>query len=58
MTKNSLSGKTGFGEHFDAEYDALPESIKMVYSPKEYAWMQPEQRARLIEDETMPEVEE
>lgn len=49
---------SGFGSVFDAEYAALPESIKAIYSPKEYAWMSPERRARLIEEETMPEVPE
>lgn len=53
-----LTTKTDFGPAFDAEYDKLPESLKMVYSPKEYAWMPPERRARLIEEETMPDVEE
>lgn len=50
--------RTGFGPAFDAEYDALPAALKAVYSPKEYAWIPPERRARLIEEETMPEVGE
>lgn len=49
---------TGFGAHFDAEYDSLPESLKLLYTPKEYAWLPPEQRARLVEQECMPEVAE
>lgn len=49
---------SGFGEVFDAEYAALPEAIKSIYSPREYAWMTPERRARLIEEETMPDVAE
>lgn len=49
---------TGYGEAFDAEYDALPEAIKLLYTPKEYAWTQPELRARLIEQECYPDVEE
>lgn len=36
------------------EYDALPESIKAIYSPKEYAWLGAE-KARIIERETMPD---
>jgi len=44
-----------FGALFDAEYDSLPEGLKLIYSPKEYAWMTPERRARLIEEETLPE---
>ena len=47
-----------YGPAFDAEYDQLPESLKLIYTPKEYAWMQPEQRAHLIESECMPDVEE
>ena len=50
--------QTGFGPAFDAEYAALPESLKMIYSPKEYAWIQPERRARLIDEECLPEVGE
>lgn len=49
---------SGFGHVFDAEYAALPEAIKAIYSPREYAWLPPERRARLIEEETMPEVPE
>lgn len=49
---------TGFGTAFDAEYEALPAALKAIYSPKEYAWMSPERRAGLIEEETMPEVPE
>lgn len=44
-----------FGPLFDAEYDNLPEGLKLIYSPKEYAWMTPERRARLIDEETLPE---
>ena len=47
-----------YGLLFDQEYDALPEALKHLYTPKEYAWMTPERRQRLIEEETMPEVEE
>lgn len=49
------SGLSSFGELFDLEYESLPEALKMIYTPKEYAWMSPERRARLIEEETMPE---
>jgi hypothetical protein len=49
---------SSFGFIFDEEYDNLPEGIKMLYSPKDYAWMSPERRQLLIEEETMPEVEE
>lgn len=50
--------QTGFGPAFDAEYDALPEALKAIYTPREYAWLPPERRSRLIEEETMPEVGE
>jgi hypothetical protein len=49
---------SGLGPAFDAEYDALPEPLKMIYSPKEYAWLPPELRARVIEQECLPEVPE
>lgn len=47
-----------FGKDFDREYEALPESIKLLYTPKEYAWLEPDQRARVIEQECLPEVPE
>jgi hypothetical protein len=49
---------SGLGPAFDAEYDALPEPLKMIYSAKEYAWLPPELRARVIEQECLPEVPE
>lgn len=47
-----------FGAAFDAEYDELPESLKLIYTPTEYAWLTPETRSKVIEQETMPEVGE
>lgn len=47
-----------YGESFDSEYAALPESIKVLYSPKEYAWLDPTIRSKLIEQETLPDVAE
>jgi hypothetical protein len=44
-----------FGSDFDREYEELPESLKKIYTPKEYAWMSPERRALLIEEETLPD---
>lgn len=58
MRDDRPAPETGFGAAFDHEYDALPESLKMIYSPKEYAWLEPHQRAKIIENETMPEVPE
>jgi hypothetical protein len=46
---------SSFGQWFDTEYDELPEALKMIYTPKEYAWMSPERRAKLIEEETLPD---
>jgi hypothetical protein len=40
-----------------AEYDALPESVKLAVSLKEYAWMGPTERSRLLDDFCMPEPE-
>lgn len=38
-------------------YDQLPESIKTIYSPLEYAWLSDREKARLIDNETEPEVD-
>lgn len=40
------------------EYHQLPESIKTVYSPKEYSWLDDESRRTLQQDMTLPEAEE
>lgn len=53
-----VTAPSSFGPAFDAEYDALPAALKAIYTPREYAWIPPERRARLIEEETMPEVGE
>lgn len=37
-------------------YDALPESIKAMYSEKEYAWLSDAEKQTLVERETEPEV--
>jgi hypothetical protein len=42
----------------ELEYANLPESIKLIYSFQEYAWMGAERRARLLQDETESEYEE
>ena len=39
------------------EYDLLPGPVRIQVSAKEYAWMSPEQRARLVEDFTEPPAE-
>lgn len=58
MGTSDRGAEAAYGAAFAAEYAALPEAVKSVYSPKEYAWMPPERRARLIEEETMPDVAE
>ena len=45
-----------FKEHPD--YQSLPESIKVMYSQKEYAWLDDESRINLIQDMTLPEATE
>lgn len=40
-----------------ADYDYLPESIKMVYSPSQYLWLSDYDKAKLIENECTPEFE-
>lgn len=45
-----------FKEHPD--YQSLPESIKAMYTQKEYAWLDDESRENLIKDMTLPEVAE
>ncbi len=39
------------------DYDQLPEAVKMVHSPAGYAWLGNEERARVIEMETMPDMD-
>jgi hypothetical protein len=46
----------GFTMHPD--YDQLPEPIRMLYSPKEYAWLGDEARRRIMETECYPEPED
>jgi hypothetical protein len=38
-----------------AEYDALPEPIRMLYTYTQYQWLSDDEKARLIEVETEPE---
>lgn len=47
-------------ENFEShpDYTSLPEGIKAIYSPKEYAWLDDNSREKLIEDLTTPEVGE
>ena len=38
-------------------YDGLPDSIKAIVSPKEYAWRSDPEKARLVQDLTEPDPE-
>lgn len=38
-------------------YDGLPEAIKSIYTPREYAWLSDAEKATLIERETEPETD-
>ncbi len=38
-------------------YDALPEEIQAVVSPKEYAWLSAAEKHRLTQDLTEPDTE-
>lgn len=46
----------GYTHHPD--YDGLPESIKALYSPKDYAWLPEPLKRTIMEDNTLPEVAE
>jgi hypothetical protein len=46
----------GYTKHPD--YDSLPESIKAMYTPKEYAWLPQPLKNTILNDNTMPEVPE
>lgn len=39
------------------EYDALPESIKARLTFQEWKWLPDQQRARVVDDYIVPEVE-
>ena len=38
------------------DYSRLPEAIRDVYSRREYLWLAEDQKSRLIQTETEPEV--
>lgn len=39
---------------FTAEYDDLPETIRRLYTPKQYAWLTDGQKAGLFDNELEP----
>ena len=38
------------------DYEGLPESIKLIHTPQQYAWLG-EERNRIVERETMPDMD-
>lgn len=52
-TLNSILDPTG-----DADYDSLPDDIKMHVTPKEFRWMGEQGRSRLMRDFTEPDYSE
>lgn len=38
-------------------YDHLPEAIKRIYTPEQYAWLSDRDKATLVQRETEPEEE-
>lgn len=40
------------------DYDNLPEPIKQLYTPEQYAWLSDAEKATLEQRETEPEWEE
>lgn len=38
-------------------YDELPAAIKQLYSPEQYLWLSDDEKGRLEQTETEPEVE-
>jgi hypothetical protein len=51
---DALKNALGYSQH--PEYEGLPESIKLIHSPKEFAWLG-EERNRVIERETQPDMD-
>ncbi len=38
------------------EYNALPESVRALYTVKEWMWLSSAEKARLIQTETEPDI--
>lgn len=47
-----------YGPALLAEYEAQPAAVKLAVTLREYAWMDPEQRIRILDDLCLPDVEE
>lgn len=39
------------------DYAGLPDGVKLRHTEKEFAWLGDEERARIIERETMPDMD-
>ena len=44
----------GFYQHHP-DYDNLPEPLKELYSPEEYAWLSDKEKETLEERDTLPD---
>jgi len=55
VTAKSLTRQRVTVSHPD--YDALPEGVKLLMTPKEHAWLGDEERNRIIERECMPDMD-
>lgn len=40
------------------QYEQLPDSVRASYSLKEYRWIGDDRRARILDEECLPEVHE
>ena len=43
---------------YDPRYNALPTSMKDIYTPKEYAWLSDQEKFNLMERDTDPDPDE
>ena len=55
QTDGSLKIQEAMAALTHPDYDQLPECVKIVHSPAGYAWLGDEERARVVERETMPD---
>lgn len=58
MTAARTPASTKTRDGIDEDYEKLPEAIRASYTPKEYRWLGAERRARIIDEECMPDAHE
>lgn len=58
MPRSATSLSRALDPTGDADYDNLPEDIKVHVTPKEFRWMLAPGRERLMSDFTEPDYEE